>query len=70
MTYKMLKKILEDNHIPEDAVLTSDSGWECGATDIGGVCYNPDTNVVVFTQESRRDYNNAHWKLLYSKNEN
>lgn len=68
MTYSMLKKILDGNHIPDDAVLMSDSGWECDATDIGGVYYNPIMNCVVFTQNKRSDYNSEHWKLLYSEN--
>ena len=51
MTVKELKQILTTNNIPEDARLMSDSGWECCATDMDGVYYNPKENIVVFTQE-------------------
>ena len=50
MTVKELNRILTANNIPEDATLMSDSGWECGATEMNGVYYNSKENVVVFTQ--------------------
>ncbi len=56
MTVKELKQILTANNIPEDARLMSDSGWECGATDMDGVYYNPKENIVVFTQEYEYNY--------------
>ena len=48
MTYGMLKRVFEDNHIPEDAILMSDSGWECDPTHMDGIFYNKEANVVVF----------------------
>jgi hypothetical protein len=68
----MLKKIFEDNHIPEDAILMSDSGWECDATDMNGIYYNSNENVIVITQEGSRFekyYDNENWSLLHSNEE-
>lgn len=50
MTFKELKELLEDNHIPDDVHFESDSGWECGPTEMDGVFYNKDENTIVFTQ--------------------
>lgn len=50
MTFKELKKLLEDNHIPDDVHFESDSGWECGPTEMDGVFYNREKNTIVFTQ--------------------
>lgn len=50
MTFKELKKLLEDNHIPDDVHFESDSGWECGPTEMDGVFYNKEKNTIVFTQ--------------------
>lgn len=70
MTYGMLKKVFEENHIPEDAILMSDSGWECDPTHMDGIFYNKEVNVVVFTQDSRYeyDYEEEPWQLLYRSN--
>lgn len=51
MTVNELFNIFRQNNIPNDAILMSDSGWECGATDMDGVYYNKLKNTVVFTQE-------------------
>ena len=48
MTAGELINIFKQNNIPNDAILMSDSGWECCATDI---YYNKLKNVVVFAQE-------------------
>jgi hypothetical protein len=69
MTFKKLKQVIEKNNIPEDVTLMSDSGWECGPTQMNGVYYNEDEKVIVFTQEED-DYDGYYtsslWKLLYS----
>ena len=52
MTVEGLLSILKDNDIPRDALLMSDSGWECDPTHMDGVFYNESTNTVVFTQEA------------------
>jgi hypothetical protein len=50
MTFTELSKIIKDNNIPEDVRLMSDSGWECGETDMDGVYYNDALNIIIFTQ--------------------
>lgn len=50
MTFKLLKKIVKENEIPEDATLFSDSGWECGSTEMNGVFYSAEVNAIIFTQ--------------------
>ena len=59
MTYGELTKLMQAYDIPEDVKLMSDSGWEIDETDMDGVYYNPETNVIVFTSEpedARRGY--------------
>ena len=50
MTFNELKKLLADNNIPDDVHFESDSGWECGPTEMDGVFYNREKNTIVFTQ--------------------
>lgn len=50
MTLELLNKIYEENDIPKDALLMSDSGWECGATDMDGIFYSKADNTVFITQ--------------------
>ena len=52
MTFAELNKIIEENNIPHDVKLMSDSGWECSATDMDGVYYNREKNEIVFTQHT------------------
>lgn len=66
MTVKELNELLTSNNIPEDAKLMSDSGWECCATDMGGVYYNPKENIIVFTQEED-DYSDYYKKPEWVK---
>lgn len=51
MTFELLQKIIKDNNIPEDVVLRSNSGWECNATEMDGVWYHREDNVIHFTQD-------------------
>lgn len=51
MTVGELFNIFKQNDIPDNAVLMSDSGWECDATDMDGVYYSKTENVAVFTQK-------------------
>ena len=53
MTFAELNKIIEENNIPHDVKLMSDSGWECSATDMDGVYYNKEKNEIVFTQKTQ-----------------
>ena len=50
MTYGKLKQIFEENEIPLDTVLMSDSGWECDATHMDGIYYSDKEKVAIFTQ--------------------
>lgn len=70
MTFKLLQKIIADNNIPEDVHLMSDSGWECDATDIGGIYYNEIFNLIIFTQGFDIDIpysDDPKWKCLYKE---
>lgn len=73
MTVGKFAQIIKENNIPEDAVMLSDSGWECCSTDMDGVYYNKETNELVFTQRGdkyeREYYDKPEWKLLHSKEE-
>ena len=50
MTYKKLRKIIRYYNIPGDVQLQSDSGWECGETEMDGVYWDPTSNTIIFTQ--------------------
>lgn len=71
MTFDKLQKIINDNNIPSDVKLMSDSGWECDATEMDGVYYNQTRNEIVFTQEGRdydyHYYGKDEWKRLNGK---
>ena len=71
MTFGLLHEIIKQNNIPEDVKLMSDSGWECNATEMDGVYYNREENVIVFTQdaypESIYARNPKKWGLLYGE---
>ena len=68
MTFEQLNKIIKENNIPENVHLLSDSGWECDATEMNGIYYNKNENVIVLTQEydEYEKYdpsNNTDWKI-------
>lgn len=50
MTMAELSQIIYDNNIPVNVTLESDSGWECGPTQMDGVWYNKKQNKIIFTQ--------------------
>lgn len=52
MTLQKLNELCSKHNIPKDVKLLSDSGWECGDTEMDGVYYCKDSNVIVFTQGS------------------
>ena len=66
MTIKRLMEIVTENHIPEDVVIESDSGWECGPTRMDGVWYNKKLNKIIFTQSiAFEEYNDdPYWVAL------
>lgn len=67
MTFEKLAILIEEHDIPKDATLESDSGWECGPTDMDGVYYSAEQNTIMFTQTfDRSPYyrENEGWKAL------
>ena len=73
MTFDTLQKIIDKNHIPPNVHLTSDSGWECDATEMNGLYYNENKNEIVFTQSISKydhNYNSNEWKKIYGEEEN
>lgn len=51
LTFEILFKIITQYNIPHNVHLMSDSGWECDATDMMGIFYNEEDNILVFTQD-------------------
>lgn len=50
MNLNKLLELIKEYDIPEDVKLLSDSGWECGSSEMDGLYYNRNENVLVFTQ--------------------
>lgn len=50
MTFKELQALIENNNIPHNVKLLSDSGWECSPTDIEVGYYNKKANHLIFTR--------------------
>lgn len=50
MTLEKMKEIMDRNGVPENVRLMSNSGWEFGATDMDGILWNPEENVIHFVQ--------------------
>lgn len=70
MTIGEFSKLIKDNNIPEDVTMLSDSGWECGASEMDGVYYNEEGKEIVFTQEGDKYdhyYDKKSWRLINSK---
>ena len=55
ITFKQLSQYINENNIPENVKLLSDSGWECGETGIRAVYYNEFENVLFLYQDKERD---------------
>ena len=51
LTFELLSKLITKYNIPHNVRLMSDSGWECDATDMCGVYYCAEKNIIIFTQE-------------------
>lgn len=52
MTLELLNLICKQNNIPPNVHLTSNSGWECCATEMDGLFYNQEKNELMITQDS------------------
>ena len=70
MTFEKLAILVEEHNIPKDVILESDSGWECGPTDVNGVYYSAKQNKIMFTQRCdiyQHPYHESEeWKALTS----
>lgn len=55
MTFEELNDLIEKHNIPKDVKLMSDSGWECEPTNMDGVYYFKEDNLIIFTQGSKYD---------------
>ena len=51
MTLNKFLKLYEKYNIDPEARLMSDSGWEIDATEMDGIYYNKEKNLIIFTQE-------------------
>ena len=73
MTIKDFYKIVQDNNIPDDVTMESDSGWQCCESDMDGVYYNEEEKRIIFTQNGdlfeSHWYGQEGWKLLHSSEE-
>lgn len=50
MTLGLFIKRCKEFNIPDDVVFQSDSGWECGPTDMDAIYYNKENNTLTFEQ--------------------
>lgn len=50
MTLEKMKEIMDRNGVPGNARLMSNSGWELSATDMDGIVWNSEENVIHFVQ--------------------
>lgn len=50
LTFEELNYLIDEYKIPHNVKLQSNSGWECGETDICGIYYNQKENTIIFTQ--------------------
>lgn len=67
MKFYELVELFDKFGVSEDVKLKSDSGWECGATEMNGVFYNKKENIIVFTQSdcaSGDEYSSEDWVCL------
>lgn len=61
--------IFINNQIDNDAVIMTDSGWECDATEVNMIYYNAKTNVIMLTRKygNYDTYDDSEdWKLLWA----
>ena len=70
MTMEILERVIKENNIPKDVHFMSDSGWECGPTEMDGIIYSRQSNTIIFTQDDwpERGVNEEFedWKLIYA----
>ena len=60
--------LLISNGIDSKAAIMTDSGWECGETEVDAIYYNSKTNVLMLTRKLGNEYVYADcddWELLW-----
>ena len=67
MTLELLNKICEENNVPKDVHLRSDSGWECSPTEMNGVWFDALRNEMIITQGYHEVDEYLDYKCLYGK---
>ena len=70
MTFESLSKIIEEKKIPKNVHFLSDSGWECGPTEMDYLYYNSHENTLIFSQDAglRDEYEESEtWELVYAQ---
>ena len=69
MTFELLQRIIDENNIPHDVTLRSNSGWECDATEMDGIWYHRQDNIIHFTQSGypNTDEQINGFELLYGR---
>ena len=70
MTFERLLDLIQKNNIPMYARLESNSGWECGPTEMDGVYYNKSENIIVFDQGIEANYCEPEWSLIWKEKSN
>lgn len=56
MIIEKLEEIMTEHNIPKNVKIMSDSGWECDPTNMDGVWYNSELNLIIFTQNYDKNY--------------
>jgi len=66
MTFFELKWLIEKNNIPENVAIMSNSGWECGATDVDAIYYSSSKNEIHLVQNVYGHESNYNEDMLRS----
>ena len=67
MILKQFNKLIEKYNIPDDIIFQSDTGWECGYSDLILIAYNEKEKRIVFLSDTTADYDYYHtknWQIL------
>ena len=67
MELEQLKCLCKKYNIPNDVILQSDTGWECGYSDLILIAYNEKEKRIVFLSDTTSTddyYHTKDWKIL------
>lgn len=67
ITVEKLIELMKENNIPMNAKLTSDSGWECCATDVESVFYDSAKNEIVLCSDDPNLERRYGQNVIYSE---